>query len=133
MLIVALILAVAALLIFTDIQWANLLWIGILGLLVFRHIKNRKNRMLKKLVSQVSKMKEVRAIRIQEDSVTVVVDKAQASLYIRVNSQVDDINKKLYFGRPVQVAVRDNLSAEEFQHMLREPGIAYVRDDVLLR
>jgi len=132
-LIVAAILVVAAILIFTDIQWANLLWLGILGLLIFRYIKNRKKRMLKRFVSKVSKIKEVRAVRIKEDSITVVMDKAQASQYIRINSMVDEINKKLYLGRPVEVAVRDDLPEEEFQHMLRETGIAFVRDDVILR
>ncbi len=132
-LIVALILVVAAILIFTDIQWANLLWIGIIGLLLFRYIKNRKKRMLKRFVSQVSKIKSVRTIRIKEDSITVVVDRAQASQYIRINSLVDEINKKLYFGRPVEVAVLDDLPEDEFQHMLRETGIAFVRDDVILR
>ncbi|MDH4218262.1 MAG: serine/threonine protein kinase [Candidatus Aminicenantes bacterium] len=131
--IVALILVVAAILIFTDIQWANLLWIGILGLLLFRYIKNRKKRMLKRFISQVSKIKAVRAIRIKEDSITVIVDKAQASQYIRINSLVDEINRKLYFGRHIEVAVRDDLPEEEFQHMLRETGIAFVRDDVILR
>lgn len=131
--IVVAVLVVAAILIFTDIQWANLLWIGILGLLVFRYVKNRKKRMLKRFVSQVSKIKAVRAIRIKEDSITVVVDKAQASQYIRINSLADEINKKLYFGRSVEVAVRDDIPEEEFQTMLRETGIAFVRDDVILR
>jgi serine/threonine protein kinase len=132
-LIVAAILVVAAILIFTDIQWANLLWLGILGLLIFRYIKNRKKRMLKRFVSKVSKIKEVRAVRIKEDSITVVMDKAQASQYIRINSLVDEINKKLFIGRHIEVAVRDDIPEEEFQAMLRETGIAFVRDDVILR
>jgi ASC-1-like (ASCH) protein len=45
---------------------------------------------------------------------------------------VDAINKKLYFGKHVEVAVRDDLSYGEFQQMLREPGIQYVRDDIIL-
>jgi serine/threonine protein kinase len=131
-LIVAAILVVAAILIFTDIQWANLLWIGIAGLLLYRHFKNRKKRMLKRFVSQASKIDTVQAVRIHEDSITVVVDKAKASQYIRINSMADAINKKLYFGRHVEVAVRNDLSEEEFQRMLRESGIQYVRDDIVL-
>jgi len=131
-LIVALILVVAAILFFTDIQWANLLWLGIVGLVIYRNIKNRKKRMLKRFVSQASKIDTVQAVRIQEDSITVVVDRAKASQYIRINSMVDAINKKLYFGKHVDVAVRDDLSEEEFQQMLRESGIQYVRDDIIL-
>jgi serine/threonine protein kinase len=132
-LIVAAILVVAAILIFTDIQWANLLWLGILGLLLFRYIKNRKKRLLKRFVSKVSKIKAVRAVRIKEDSITMVVDKAQASQYIRINSMVDEINKKLFIGRHVELAIRDDIPEEEFQTMLRETGIAFVRGDVILR
>lgn len=132
-LIVAAALAVAALLIFTEIRWANLAFVAIVGLLVYRNIKNRKKRMLKRFISQVVKMESVRAIRIHEDVVTVVVDEALASHYIRINSLVDEINKKRLIGRPVEVAVRDDLSEEEFQRMLRETGIQYVRDDIILK
>ena len=132
-LIVAVVLAVAVLLIFTEIRWANLVAIAFVGLLVYRNIKNRKKRMLKRFVSQVVKMESVRAIRIQGEMVTVVVDEALASQYIRINSLVDEINKKRFIGRPIEVAVRDDLSEEEFQRMLRETGIQYVRDDIVLK
>jgi serine/threonine protein kinase len=131
--IAALAVLIVVLIIFTDLRWVNLLWIGLIGLAVYRNIKNRKNRMLKAFVKKASKIESVRAVRIKEDSVTVVVDKAQASHIVRINSMVDDINKKLYFGRPLDVAVRDDIPEEEFQHMLRETGIAYVRDDVILK
>jgi serine/threonine protein kinase len=132
-LILAAILAVAALLIFVKIQWANLAAIAIVGLLVYRNIKNRRKRMLKRFVSKVAKMESVRAIRIQGESVTVIVDQALASQYIRINSMADEINKKRFIGRSVEVAVRDDLSEEEFQRMLRETGIQYVRDDIVLK
>ncbi len=131
--IAALAILIVALVIFTNIRWVNLFWIGIIALIIYRRVRNRKSDMLKKFVSKVSKMNTVRAVRIKEDSITVVVDKAQASLYIRINSMVDDINKKLYFGRHLEVSVRDDLPEEEFQRMLRETGIAYVRDDVILK
>ncbi len=132
-LIVAAILVVAVLLIFTEIEWANLVGIGIVGFLVYRNIKNRKKRMLKRFVSKVAKMESVRAVRIHEDVVTVVVDEALASQYIRINSMVDEINKKRFIGRQVEVAVQDDLSEEEFQRILRETGIQYVRDDIVLK
>jgi serine/threonine protein kinase len=132
-LIVAVVLAAAALLIFTKIRWGNLIPIAIFGLLVYSNIKNRRKRMLKRFVSTVAKMESVRAVRIHEDVVTVVVDQAKASQYIRINSMADDINKKRFIGRPMEVAVRDDLSEEEFQRMLRESGIRYVRDDIVLK
>jgi hypothetical protein len=131
-LIVAAILVVAAMLFFTDIQWANLLWLGIAGLVIYRNIKNRKKRMLRRFVANASKIETVKAVRIHGDSITVVVDRAKASQYIRINSMVDAINKKLYFGKHVEVAVQDDLPEEEFQRMLRDPGVLYVRDDIIL-
>ena len=132
-LIVAAILVVAVLLIFTKVQWANLVGIGVLGLLVYRYIKNRKKRMLKRFVTQASKLESVKAVRIQGDSIMVVLDKAKASQYIRINSLVDAINKKLFIGKHVEVTVQDDLSEEEFQRLLRESGIQYARDDIILK
>ncbi len=131
--IAALALLIIILVIFTKIRWVNLLWIGLIGLAIYRNIKNRKKRMLKAFIKKVSKIESVRAVRVLEDSVTVIVDKAKASHFVRINSMIDDINKKLYFGRQLDVAIRDDLAEEEFQHMLRETGIAYVRDDVILK
>jgi len=126
----AIILIIAALLIITNIHWANLLWLVILGLLIYRYIRNRKNRMLKRFVAKISKFSGVQAISIRENQITVIADKAQAKLYIRVNSLINSINNKLYIGKHVEVAVRDDLAPEEFQSILRESGVVYVRDDV---
>jgi ABC-type ATPase with predicted acetyltransferase domain len=63
----------------------------------------------------------------------VIVDQAKAKLYIRVNSLIDLVNKKLFIGGKVEAAVRDDLSSDEFQRILREPKVIYVRDDVILK
>jgi len=119
-------------LLLTKIPWASLIWVGFLGLLIYRYIRNRKQRMLKNLASKVSKFDGVSAIRIKDDKITVVADRIQANLYIRVNSMVDNLNKKLYIGKHVEAVVRDDLTSDEFQSMLRETNIVYVRDDIVL-
>jgi hypothetical protein len=88
--------------------------------------------MLKRFISQASKIESVKAVRIHGDEIIVVLDKAKASQYIRINSMVDRINKKLYLGKHIEVAIRDDLSDVEFQRMLRETGVQYVRDDIVL-
>lgn len=125
-------LALTALLIFTQINWGSIIGFALLGILAYRYIRNRKNRMLKRFTSKVSGYPYVRAIIIRNDLITVVVDKAQAKAYIRINSMLDSINQKLYFGKHLAVAVRDDLAPEAFQQMLRETGVAYVRDDVFI-
>ena len=126
------IIALLGFLIFTNIHWSILGGSVVLGLLVYRYIRNRKNRMVKRFVTKVSKFSEVKAITCTDSQLTVIVDKAQAKLYIRINSLIDTMNKKLYFGESLKAAIRDDLSEEDFQRTLRTPGVLYVRDDVLL-
>ena len=41
--------------------------------------------MLKRMVSRVRSMQEVQAIVVRDNRITVIVDKAQASVYMRVH------------------------------------------------
>ena len=45
-----------------------------------------------------------------------------------IQSLVDTINSKLFSGDPVEASVRDDLSPEDLESFLREPGITYVRE-----
>ena len=126
-------LALAVLLVFTKIEAGTLVGLGVIGIIAYRYIRNRKNRMLKRFTFRISKFPEVQAIIRQDDHITVVVDKAKAKTYIRINSMVDMVNKKLYFGKHIEASVRDDLSPDEFQHILRKPGVSYVRDDIVLK
>ena len=131
--IAAISLILAGLLIFKATSIGTLVGVAILGLIIYRYVRNRKGRMLKRFIGKVSIFPEVRAIIVCGNQVTVVVDQAMAKTYIRVNSLIDSVNKKLYFGKPVEVAVRDDLSSDEFQRVLREPGVVYIRDDVVMK
>jgi len=110
----------------------TLVGVVILGLIVYRYVRNRRGRMLKRFTAKVSKFPEVRAIIVSGDQVIIIVDHAMAKTYIRINSLIDSVNKKLYFGSPVGAAVRDDLSSDEFQRVVREPGVVYIRDDVVM-
>jgi serine/threonine protein kinase len=126
-------LALAALLVFTKIEAGALVWVGVTGLIIYRYVRNRKNRMLKRFTSRISKIPEVQAIIRRENHITIVVDEAKAKTYIWINSMVDMVNKKLYFGKNIEASVRDDLSPDEFQHLLRKPSVTYVRDDIVLK
>lgn len=119
------------LLIFSNVHIILIAEIVVIGLLIYRYVKNRKSRMINKFTSEVSKYKEVKAIFIRENRITVVIDEAKASLYIRINSLIDMMNKKLYFGIPLEVSIRDDVPPEEFQKILQESGLVYVEDDVI--
>jgi serine/threonine protein kinase len=117
-------------LIFTDIPWGLLFWVAIFALLAYRSVKNRKSRLLKKFITKMSKYPGVRLVHRKDDLVNVFVDKAQAKLYIRANDLIEEINSKLFFGKPLEVATRDDVSEDEFMEVLRSPGILFVREDV---
>jgi len=118
--------------VFRGVNWSMLIVLGFIGLGIYRNIRNRKGRMLKRFVAKVSKFPSVKAIFVKQDHITVVVDKAQAAIYLHVNSLIDEANRKLYFGEPLTASVRDDLPPGDFQRLLRQPGVVYVRDDVVL-
>ena len=126
-------LGLAALIIFSQMETGAIIGLGILAFIFYRYIRNRKNRMLKRFTSKISKFPEVKAIVRKDDHITVVVEEAKAKTYLRINSLVDMVNKKLYFGKNIEASVRDDLSVDEFQHLLRKPSVTYVRDDIVLK
>jgi hypothetical protein len=126
-------LALAVLIVFTKLETGAVIGFGILALLLYRYVRNRKNRMLKRFTSKISKFPEVKAVIRRDDHITVVVEEAKAKTYIRINSLVDMVNKKLYLGKNIEASVRDDLSPDEFQHLLRGPSVTYIRDDVVFK
>ncbi len=89
--------------------------------------------MIKRFTSRISKFPEVQAVIRKEDHITIVVDEAKAKTYIRINSMIDMVNKKLYFGKNIEASVRDDFPPDEFQHILRKPTVTYIRDDIVLK
>jgi serine/threonine protein kinase len=125
-------LAVTVALLIARINWGSLIGPAVIGLLIYRSARNRKRQMLRKFAQKMAKSPEVRAVIIREDKVTVVVDKPLASIYLRVTSLIEGINKRLYFGKQVEAEVRSELAEEEFQRLLHQTGVVYVRDDAAL-
>ena len=88
--------------------------------------------MLQGFAKKVSALPEVRAVIIRGDQVTVIMDKARAKTYIRITSLIDGINNKLYLGKPITGTIKDDLGDQEFQNLLRDTGVVYARDDIML-
>ena len=62
---------------------------------------------------------------------TVVLDKAPAKVYIHISSLLDAVNAKLFYGKPLTVTIRDDMTDVELRSLIKQPGAAYVRDDVV--
>jgi len=107
--------------------------LGLVGLIVFRIVRNRRRRLAKGFVSRVSKLGEVLAVRVADDLITVVATEAKAKVFVRVNTLLEELNQKHFFGDPFRAEVRDDLPPEELQRLLRSPGVLYARKDLLER
>ncbi len=126
------VLIVVAVLVFNRVNWSLLIPLGLVGLIVYRNIRNRRARMMNRFVAKVKKYPSVTAVFARQDHLIVAVDKAQAAIYLHVNSLIDETNRKFLFGQPLTAAVRDDLPPDDLQRMLREPGVLYVREDIVL-
>ena len=122
------VLALLGYLILSRFDIGSLVLLLLIGLPVYRFVRNRRQRMMKRFVAKVSKFPEVSVITARDDLITVVVENATASLYLRINGLTETLNGKLFYGEPLQVAIRDDIDAETLQSILREPGVRYVRE-----
>ena len=127
---------VAAIVVLVLVVWllddiGTLVLLTIPCLLIYRWVRNRRNRLLKRFVTRIRGLKEVQAILVRDGRITVIVDKAQARVYVRVNNLVEKSNGKLFHGEPFEATVRDDMTEAQLLETLREPGVAYVRKDLL--
>jgi hypothetical protein len=129
----ALVVAVISLLAFSDLaSWLpTTLFFGFVGLIAWRRLKNRRHRLMRRFAARVRRMPEVRIVTFHGDQALVVVDQAMAKTYVRINALMDRVNRKKFFGEPYSVVVRDGLGADGEREALAQPGVLYVRDDVL--
>jgi hypothetical protein len=104
---------------------------AVMGFVIYRFVRTRRRRIIRRLIGRVSKIPEVKAVRMVEDEITVFLEDAKAKTYIRVNSLLDAANEKHFFGEPIKAEIRDDLAPEEFEGMLRQRGMVYVRKDLL--
>jgi serine/threonine protein kinase len=116
-------------LLLTGVSQGQLLFLAVAGLLLYRYVRNRPQRMLEAFVRKVAAIPEVRLIVSQGRTITVGVDRAVGQLYGRINAELSNCNRKLFFGPPWSVSIRHDLSPDESRQLLTGPGVRYVRDD----
>jgi len=100
-------------------------------LLLYRKIRDQPRKLSELFARKVAQIPEVRLIVCGEGKITVGVDRAVGQLYGRINEQLNQCNQKLFFGQPMSVVIRDDLSPEETRQMLAGAGVQYVRDDAI--
>jgi hypothetical protein len=125
----ALALAFALYLLTLQIGVGSLIPLAIAGLLVYRHIRHQPRRLMEGFVRRVRRLPEVRFVACQDRRITVGVDRASGQLYERINKHLSACNRKLFFGEPMTVAIRSDLTVEETRQWLATPGVHYVREE----
>lgn len=126
------VLVAAVAMLFTEVQWGSLVGWAFLAFLGIRFIRNRKRRMISKFTKRVASIPEVKAVVVREDLVTIVLGEAPAKTYIHITGLVDSLNSKLLVGKHVTAEIKDDLTDQELQKLIRRPGVVYVRDDITL-
>jgi serine/threonine protein kinase len=114
-----------------ETQLWTIVFLAGVGLFIYRRIRNRSYRLMKRFSTKVRKMPEVRLIVVRDAQATVVVDRAMAKTYVRINALMEKVNSKRFFGEPFSVVVRDDVADDEVRTLLTGSGVSYVRDDVL--
>jgi predicted Ser/Thr protein kinase len=108
-----------------------LLSLAVMGLLVYRRIRNRPFRLVRIFARRVAKLPEVRYVIVDGQQITVVADRALAKTCVHASAVVDDTNARLFFGRPFVVAVRGDLSGAEVARLMSRARTLYARPDLL--
>jgi hypothetical protein len=107
----------------------SLIPLGIIGLFGYRHIRHQPRRVIEGFVRKVARLPEVRFIACQDRRITVGIDRDAGQLYGRINQQLSACNRKLFFGEPLSVVIRSDLTEEETRQWLAAPGVHHVREN----
>jgi serine/threonine protein kinase len=124
-------LALALYLLLVKASVPTLIALGLGALLAWRRFRHRRLRLMRKFASRARRLAEVRVVAYEGTRLTVVVDKAMAKTYLRINTLVEQLNASMFFGDPFTVTVRENATAEETRNLFSGSGVLYVRQDVL--
>jgi hypothetical protein len=128
---IAVLIAAVALL-FTRVQWGSLIGPVFWVFLGYKFLRSRKRRIISNFTKKISALPEVKAVIVREDQVSVILDQAPAKTYIHITSLIDSLNSKLLVGKRVTAEIKDDLADAELRRIIRQPGVVYVRDDIML-
>ena len=101
------------------------------ALYLFRYVRHQPQRALESFVRKISKIPEVSLVVAQDRKLVVVVDRPASQLYGRINKLLNAYNRKLFFGAPMSVTLRHDLTPEQQGQLLAAPGVQFVREEAV--
>jgi predicted Ser/Thr protein kinase len=119
----------AVVLVAVNFNWGGLIGPAFIGLFIYRFARNRKKRLIANFVKKLGRFPEVRLVTVRDDRLTVVVDKAPAKVYIRINALLDDLNRGLFFGKDLRGEIRTEIPEAEARTMVTQMGVVYAREE----
>jgi len=122
----------AAVLMITRVRWGELIGPVIIIFFLYRAVRERRRRLLGRFTKKVAALPEVKAVVLRNNEVIVVLDKAPAKTYIHISSLVDAINGRLFYGPQFTCSFRDDIGDQELGDFIKQSGVLYVRDDVVI-
>jgi tRNA A-37 threonylcarbamoyl transferase component Bud32 len=111
------------------VDFGGLLFVLVIGALLFRRFRNRGVREMRRFVKKAAVMKEVRLVSFAEGQFTVVAEAPTAKTYLRLNALLTTANQRLFHGKPMTMVVREDVGPDELRALLQRAGVQYIRDD----
>ena len=112
-----------------NFNWGGLIGPGIMALFAYRFVRNRRKRLVAAFTKKVRRFPEVRMVTLRDDRLTVVVDKAPAKVYIRINALLDELNSSLFVGKDIKAEIKSEVPEAEARTMMTQVGVVYARDE----
>jgi len=109
--------------------FSSLIVPAIVALLLWRRFRNRRRRLGSKFGKKAAKIPGVRIVSLDGMRLTVVSDSTQARTYVRLNALLDSVNRRMFFGDPFTMVIRDTATPEDERALLSAPGVLYVREE----
>jgi hypothetical protein len=109
--------------------FSSLIVPAIVALLLWRRFRNRRTRLGSRFVKKAAKIPGVRIVSLDRMRLTVVSDSTQARTYVRLNALLDSVNRRMFFGDPFSMVIRDAATPEDERALLSAPGVLYVREE----
>ncbi len=82
----------------SNVSVGSLVFMAAVGLLAYRYFRHHAQRIVNRFVNRVARIPEVRVIVCHDRLITVVVDRAISQLYGRIQTQLDECNRRLFYG-----------------------------------
>jgi len=99
----------------------------VIGLIVFNHFRRRRRSMVNRFVKKARKQKEIQLISWDDDNFVVAIEGAAARSYVKLNAILEGVNDRHYYGPPMTMEVRENLSDAELRELAAGSPVRYLR------